>query len=615
MTASADSPVVDHPEYSKSAQMEKHPLTTEPTASEPLVPPAPPVHSGGGPVRMNSGSKLRGLLFNVVIPLAVLSVGFGVVAALGSIEPKARVLDDETREGRLRRLPAAEVMKVLSLDEIGKPLELRVDGVVVPYREVAIAAEVSGRIIRKSPQCQTGQFVTEGQFLVEIDPTDYEQERDRLTRMREQEYEALKEVDQEIINAKRLVQIAADDVNLQERELKRLESMPAGFASQGEVDRAKKALLTAVQAQVSFENQLNLLAARRGKLEAAERLATTQLRAAEINLERTKIYSPVDGVIVQENAELNSFVQRGSPIATLNDVSKAEVAVNLRMDQLHWVLDQDRSIPKGPGDLFSAGLELNEPVATDQVSPGYSLPPTPAVIEYEVAGRGDTVYRWEGVLMRYDGIGLDPRSRTVPVVILVEDPQKFQGGRGDRNGVSTPSPLVRGMYVSVRLLIRPQTPLVAIPAVGIQPGNRVWQFVPDDSVLISSSDPPDRENASPMASAETASSPSEASSNTASSNANLMSVADDFDPAAWQPGRVFVRKKVVPVDSLWLSENENTAMSRGRSTGRGSKGSDRRYWICEIAGGEVEGGDWVVTSPLGEFDSELPVRVPVSELK
>ncbi len=136
------------------------------------------------------------------------------------------------------------------------------------------------------------------------------------------------------------METANEDVELQEREVKRLLAMPAGFASEGELDRARKAQLTATQTKLGYENQLRTLSARRVRLEAAEQMATTQLQTAEINLARTKITSPADGVIVEENAELNSFVQRGSPIAVLDDVSKAEVAVKLRMDQLHWVLDQ-----------------------------------------------------------------------------------------------------------------------------------------------------------------------------------------------------------------------------------------------------------------------------------
>ena len=546
------------------------------------------------------------LVLNVLLPLTILLGGAGIIVALGSVVPKSRDADDQTLAGRMQRLPAADVAQVLALSQIDKPLELRVDGVVVPFREVALAAEVSGRIVKKSPACEAGNFVKQGDLLLEIDAVDYEQDVERLSRMREQDYEAIKEVDQEVVNTQRLVTVALEDVALQEREVKRLDSMPEGFASQGEVDKSKKSLLIAVQSKISFENQLNLLTARRGKLEASERLATTELRGAEINLERTKVYSPVDGVIVRENAELNSFIQRGSPIVTLDDISKAEVAVNLRMDQLHWVLDQNHDAAVDPATPANASPQLTADEAA--TSPGYSLPRTAAVIEYKISGRNDKTYRWDGMLVRYDGIGLDTRSRTVPVRIVVDRPRQFVGEDKESLTSASPSPLVRGMFVSVRLLIRPKTSLVAIPSLAIQPGNRVWQFVQDDSVLE-----PKKTPAADAAVSETKGSTTESSK-----------TANDFDPALWHAGRVIVRRGIVPVDSLWLSTSDDVTDSANAkaadanaadANAADSNPKERRYWICEVTGGEMAGGDWVVSSPLSDFDSQLPVRVPSSELK
>lgn len=576
-------------------------------------------------IRTQHGSSFSSLVFNVLIPLAILFAGASVFKVLGSIVPKSRDADDQSLAGRMQRLPAANVSKILSLEMLDKPLELRVDGVVVPFREVALAAEVSGRIVHKSAACEAGNLVKKGDLLLEIDAVDYQQSVERLTRMREQDYEAVKEIDQETANTQRMIAVAKEDVAIQEREVKRLESMPAGFASQGEGDKAKKSLLMAVQSNIGYENQLSLLAARRNKLEASERLATTELRGAEINLERTKIYSPVDGVIVRENAELNSFIQRGSPIVTLDDISKAEVAVNLRMDQLHWVLDQKRAAATEKNDL--------QPLLSDAAAtPGYSLPQTPAIIEYEISGRGDKKYRWDGMLVRYDGIGLDTRSRTVPVRIVVDQPRQVAGTDFESIGSQVPSPLVRGMFVSVRLMIRPKTSLVAIPSLAIQPGNRVWQFVLDNSVLDNSglggAKPDDVNQSTSETAADTKT--SDALTSVASEEVAAIDVAsvpraaavkvtNKFDPLTWKAGRVFIRRGIVPVDSLWLSGIDNVpqvAATQGANAIQGADATteERRYWICEVPGGEMAGGDWVVSSPLSDFDSQTSVRVPVKDI-
>ncbi len=571
-------------------------------ASEPAIPEvAPP--GANGPLGHEVSHRVAGsgpevlpsrdhrswvppwLLFNVLLPVGILAAGAAAVWALGSKAPETRVADDQSLAGRLSRLPAAEVAPILSLQEVGQPLELRVDGVVIPYREVQLAAEVAGRIIEKSSLCEAGNFVRSGDLLVKVDPTDYAQEVERLSRMREQEYEALREVDQEMANTKRLIEIAERDIELQQREVDRLSSLPRGFVSEGEVDRASKLLLTANQSRVALDNQFDSLTARRMRLEAAERMARTQLRSAEINLQRTEIRSPIDGVIVSEDAELNSFIQRGSSIVTIEDVGKVEVAVNLRMDQLHWVLDQENKVP--------IDSEATPETKADRL--GYRLPVTEAVIEYEVAGLRNRKYRWEGRLQRYAGIGLDPSSRTVPVIVVVDNPTRMMSESSDgfslsdsrsADKVSPQRTLVRGMFVTVRLLVQPKTPLFAIPAVAIRPGNRLWHFLPDDSVLQ-------------------AAEPETATDSPAPPPTFDRAASSGFDPALWVPGRLRVLSGVTPVDSLWLP---------GSGANRGGAELDR-YWICEIEGNPVRGGDWVVRSPLGDFgDSQIAVRVLAESL-
>jgi multidrug efflux pump subunit AcrA (membrane-fusion protein) len=543
-----------------------------------------------------------GVLFNVIIPIVILAVGAGIVVALGTTKPKGREQDDQTAVGRLRRLPAADVMQVLSPEDIGKPLELHVDGVVVPFREVQIAAEVSGRIIEKSDLFRAGNYVTTGQLLCRIDPTDYEQEVLRLTRAREQDYEALKEVDQEVANTKLMLDIAKQDTELAQREVARMRSLPRGFVSETELDQAQKGLLGSQQNRVTLENQMNLLAARRGRLEASERLATTQLETAKINLERCEVRSPGNGVIIREDAQLNSFIQRGSPIVTLEDVSKAEVAVHLRMDQLYWVLDQQH-VTASPEDAASLTI------AAAQGRPGYSIPPTPAVIEYEVAGMGGKTYSWDGMLVRYAGIGLDSRSRTVPVRIEVDAPDRFAQEQGAASGAASPTALVRGMYVKVRLLIKPKTPLVAIPSLAIRPGNRVWHFKPDPSVL---DDPlPDQLAVDTVEGAE-----GQAGDTGAVVTDSAPASKDNFDPTQWVPGRVTARGDLTAVDSLWIGDGIGENEARSNS----AQPDQRRYWICDVRGGELTGGDWVVVSPLGDFgrdlgDAPLSVRVPAAEVQ
>lgn len=542
---------------------------------------------GGHP----SGQNLVGkLLFNVVVPLILLGIGVGVIAMLGQVEPAPRPKPENDRAAMMQRLPGVTVMPMYSLEDLDANLELTVDGEVVPYREVSIATEVAGKIIFKSDQCEAGSVVQAGDVLMRIDPTDYQLELERLTRSREQAYQAVRETQQDRTNTKRLIEVALRDIELQERDVKRQKALK-GYATAVELDRAERAVLQARQQLVTLENQLESQGQREASLDAALRVAETQLKSAEVNLKRTEVVAPIDGVIVREDAELNTFVARGNPIVTIEDTSKVEVASSLRMDQLYWISSQS-------GD------------DAEDVEAGYKLPETPATIEFEVSGRNDLVYRWEGRLVGYDGIGLDATTRTVPVRILVDRPRDYSDSRGQSHQSSAATPLVRGMFVTVGLQVRPQVTLTVVPEKAIKPGNRLWVFQPDESVL----EPP--EDAASDSEEKLSSTPQGTNSKPAEtaviepSTDDEASQAATFDMNSWMAGRVRTVNGIVAVNMLrqrYVPDMQRVAESVSIDSGANV---ERKWWICEIPDGSTFDDGFVVVSPLGTIpDDGLPARI------
>jgi multidrug efflux pump subunit AcrA (membrane-fusion protein) len=525
---------------------------------------------------------LKWWLFNIVIPLVILGIGAATVAFLGTVEPSQRPEPDDSRAGRIRLLPAVRTARIQSLRNTGRKLHLEVDGVVVPFREAAVAAEVAGRVIEKSPSCEAGQYVTAGALLMKIDPTDYELEIKRLSRAQQAEYEALLEVDQETVNTKRLVEVAEQDFELQEKELDRQKQLPAGFASQKDIDLAQRSVLAAQQQLVTLKNQLESQKARRTRLESSEQLVAAQLTAAKLNLERTRIVAPIDGVIVRENIDVDSYVNRGSLLLTIETTEKVEIDANLRSDQIYWV--------------------LNQTGATEQTATsGYQLPATPAIIQYEVSGLDDQVYRWNGTLVSYDGIGLDSTTRTVPVRIVVDNPRQNVDVNGNPTEASGAPALVRGMYVTVQLLIEPKVNLVVVPSDGLQPGNRVYEFVPDESVLMQPSQAD--ESSSEIASESNADSRNLRQSLGAKEEPSDQAEEDAFNPDDWTPGRVVIQNRIIPIDSLSLGSG---GMKDGEINASNAVGlaDSRTYWVCHPQDENLTDGSWVVVSPLGDFSDE-----------
>ncbi len=516
-------------------------------------------------------SLATALLINFIAPIGILSGAVLIFLQLGTVEPPKRPSDDMSRAGKLRALPPIRVETVKALNTNKTPLFLTVDGTVVPFEESNVAAEVSGRIIEKSEYCEPGCVVKKGDLLMRIDKKDYEIEVRRFDQLQKQEYQRLQEVDQEMINSQRLIKVAEQDVALQQKEIERLKALPAGFASQTEIDQANRAALAATQQLISLQNQLDLQKKQRTRIEAAEKLAGAQLEMAQLNLDRTTIRAPIDGVVVNEKVDLNTFVTRGSPLLTIENTSKVEVSTNLRMDQLYWILDQSEVTPN-----------------TSALS--YDLPETDAIVEYEISGRRQMVHRWKGKLLSYDGIGLDPKTRTVPVRVIVDEPSRFFGSTETETTPRSTTPLVRGMFVRVQFLIKPKTKLYMIPTKAMQPGNRVYQFTPDESVLWERIEnlPSDLPQGASIDDAET----------------------DGFNPKEWQPGRVSIRDSVIPVNSLKIASDENSSIDELNHNSTNLAVGTQEFWVCEVVGIGSNAVEYVVTSPLGTLtELSFPARI------
>jgi multidrug efflux pump subunit AcrA (membrane-fusion protein) len=343
-------------------------------------------------------------------------------------------------------------------------LDIQVDGTVVPHREINLSAEVSGRIITKTDDCRAGRYVTAGTLLVQIDPRNYDLELQRLEREVEQADVSVQEMDVDIENTKKLVKLASEDTLLQQRQLERLTQLRARDAvSEAAVDEGRRAELASRNALVQLQNQLRAQQTARSRLQSAQALAMAKREEAQLNLERTKVVAPIDGMIVAESVQQDDFVQAGAKLVTVQDTSAAEVRCMLRMDELAWLWLSEEAQPA------SAGASDEEILAQRD----WQLPKTPVTVCYTL---GDQQYCWDGYLNRFEGVGLDEKTRTVPCRVLVPEPRQVKiNGHASALPEAGPRALLRGMYVKVTIHATPPTALLVVPERSVQPGNVVWR--------------------------------------------------------------------------------------------------------------------------------------------
>lgn len=502
------------------------------------------------------------LLFGVLIPAAVIGVGVGAFITLGKQQPKQAVAEGNDAVSKLRKLPIVTT-GVVEASESLQSLDISVSGIVVPYRQINLAAEVAGRVQSKSELCQIGRYVKKGDVLFELDSTDFALEVERLETLRAAEVAQQSELDQDIANSLRSLELAEEELALQEKELARIQSLPKGFASDTELDQSRRQRVASANQRLAIQNQLRALETRRTRIALAERLAAAQLQQARVNLSRTKIVSPIDGVIVTENVQADSFVQRGDTLCVIEDTEHVEVSCNLRTDQLLLVLEQN------------AAAKSADPVIQSPIPSSYELPETPVTVSYRISGRDELRFDWNGKLSRYEGLGLDTQSRTVPIRIRVDSPSAVvvDGKKLDDSSKGIPA-LVRGMFVECR--IHTQTPrnTVLVPKLSLKPGNHLWKFSRNDSLVAS--DQEAQSNDSGSSQQEVA---------PAAKNA-----AVSINPDQWVAGDLQV---LTEVKVLGLVQ-------------AGSPQSD--FWIVE-AGEKLLPGDLLVVSPLANVLGDGSDRV------
>lgn len=393
------------------------------------------------------------------IPFVIILLGFGAFLGLSAMRtlPETRISD--------RQPPSVSTVPVVVS---GSSLELDAEGEVVPAREVTLAAEVPGRIRKKSAVCRAGRYVDEDCVLLQIDPRDYDLEIQRIRQSIAETQVSVEESDVEAANNAQLLELAKSDLELQAKELKRVESLLSQrVTSEATLDTARRAEIQARNALQLRENQARLISTQRGRFVRAKDRLLIELERAMLDRERTEIRAPISGIITEDLVEQDDYVQKGTALVRVEDTSRVEVGFDLKLDELRWIwADVDQT----PGD---AHAKLD--------GESYALPALPMKIQFQMQG---ATYEWDAFLARYDGAGLDPATRTVPCVAVVENPR---GGRlvGEAGWANLPGPpaLLRGMFVTVKVNVPTAQELVEVPVSALRPGNRVW-ILRDDRLAV-----------------------------------------------------------------------------------------------------------------------------------
>jgi multidrug resistance efflux pump len=395
-------------------------------------------------------------LRQLVLPALILAGGAGGLFWLSALnKPPARIVAPSQSPLVETRLTEAHA----------DSFPIRVNGVIVPYREIRISAEVDGRIVMKAVGLRNGRIVSVGARLMTIDPEPYELELEKLTLEDKQANIEQQQISIESKQIATLISLVEKRLELATREFTRSQKLEATNASsQAERDLAERTVLEVQDALELLQNRKELVPLREAGLQAKSDLISSRRKGVALDLSRTEVVAPLAAIVTDDLQEVGSFVERGDHLLTLQDPSRFEVDCRLRSEDLYWL--QDSAGVKT--DANAAAVSTIEKAA---LKAAFELPEVDATVTFKTSGESFT---WQGRLTRSDGSGYDATTRTLACRVVVEQPV--------RSADAGPPALIAGMFVEVVILVTPRTELLAIPRDALQPDGQVW--VIDDGKLV-----------------------------------------------------------------------------------------------------------------------------------
>lgn len=277
-------------------------------------------------------------------------------------------------------------------------------GTVRPRRKIDLVPQVSGRVVYVSPSLCEGGFFSRDEVLFRIEARDYEL--------------AVTQAEASVARARALLARERAEAEIAHREWEQF-----------------------------GRSEPNALALREPQLRQAEAgLASAEADRdrAQIDLARTVIHAPFDGRVRSKAVDVGQYLTAGALAATVYATDCAEVSLAIPESQIRFI-----DLP----------LTYSAEEVPDRAT--YSPPGVTVTLSSTLGGEERS---WPGRIVRTEA-EVDPRSRVIRCIALVEDPL------GRRN--SGRAPLLMGMYVQAEIPGRNIEGVVRLPRVAVRNADRV----------------------------------------------------------------------------------------------------------------------------------------------
>jgi len=340
------------------------------------------------------------ILRRIIIIVVIIVIGCVVARYLIATKPK------------ISKRPAeriAPLVTVVPLHSQSQVIRIKAMGTVIPSREIVLKTPVGGEIISLDENFTAGGLLKEGASILQIDPRDYE-------------------------------------LALQQKQRVLSDTEYASKLEQGRQDVAQREwdLLYGENGTKETESDLALRKPHLEKVQADIKAAGADLELAKLNLSRTRVVAPFNGLVLNKYVDKGAFVSPQEKLADLVGTDEYWVQVSLLLDRLQWL-----KIPKSGNEIGSL-----------------------ARIFYRQNSER------EGHVIRLLG-DLTKEGRMARLLVSVPDPLGLSGKEG------APQPLIIGEYVRVEIEGEKLQDVFSIPRTALRNDREIWVVTGDGKLVIS----------------------------------------------------------------------------------------------------------------------------------
>ena len=339
----------------------------------------------------------------VIIIAAVLVCGWFISRSLLNSKPKVN-----------RRQPAAmkTVIQVQQLKAVDLAIEIEAMGTVIAAQKLDLKPRVSGRVVAVNPKLVPGSLLNKDDLILKIDTKDYEL---ALERSRNNLHKASMDL-----------RLEQGNQTVAKREFDLIREYASTGLNDAPLDLALR------------KPQL-------AKATAAEAAARTQMQQAELDLERTILRIPFNGVVLEKNVAVGAQISPQTSVARLAGTDEFWIRITIPRHDLADIL------------LPSA---ISEPVQ---------------VTVLPMSGQGDTSINRQGSILRLLP-DVDPQGLMARLLISVSKPLLHD----------TENPLLLGSMVKVLLPGKTINACFTVPRTTVRPDNTVLLVDPDNRLEVRS---------------------------------------------------------------------------------------------------------------------------------